>query len=405
MNNSLALAIALRYTRLSSGSALTSFISRISMLGLILGVSVLVAVLAVMNGFERELEQRILGIVPHFSVYEPGGLSDVRPLQRHLSELEHVEFSYPYVSRKGMLINAAQAEPALFVGVPPDTAHKLGLDQYLAAGSVAGDQQELLIGKLLAEQLKVELGSTVTLLLPQQGLSPRILRLTVTAIVNTATELDRSLAMLPIDRLRALSGMAANSAQGIHLQVDKPLNIVAIGQAVMQTLPYGIYARDWRSNHGNLYQAVQMSKNIVTLLVFLIVAIAVFNVIASLMMVVNDRRSDIAILKTLGGGRLFLIQVFFCQGAIIGGLGTMLGLLLGCLFALLLPGFAELLASVFKLEFLQADVYPISYLPSVLKWQDVALVGGMAFGMSLLATVFPALTASKTRPAEILRYE
>lgn len=417
--------VALRYAGISrrkalAASPLATFISRLSMAGLILGVAVLVTVLSVMNGFEREMRERILGLVPHLTVFHPEGFSDWQMIVDAASKVPSVRHSYPYVSREGLAVVAAKAEPVALMGLPEKTPEKLGLPLFLKQGELALTDG-VVIGSWLAEQLRVEVGGQITLVLPKDKsisvgktflaqASPTMATVKVNGIVKTGTELDRSLLLMSLRQVMALAHSGPDSEKngkvdGVHLQVDSVLDVLASGRELMSHLPYGFYARDWRSSHGNLYHAIQMSKNMVGLLVFLIIAIAVFNVIASLVMVVVEKQGDIAVLKTLGASRKQVLAVFVCQGSLIGAIGTLAGLAIGVVFSLLIPSIANWMEDWLGIQFLKADVYPITYLPSAISSWDLIWVGGIALLMSSLATLYPAFRATRVAPANALRYE
>ncbi len=417
MNKPWPFIVALRYAGLRrrqslATSPLATFISRLSMTGLVLGVAVLITVLSVMNGFEREMRERILGLVPHLTVFHPAGLSDWQTVADAAKKVPAVQHSYPYANREGLAVVAGKAEPVALLGVPAETPEKLGLPHYLLKGGL-DLSQGVVIGSWLAEQLQVEIGNQVTLILPKKNSqaaanllsqsSPVISSLAIAGIVETGTELDRTLLLTSLDKVLALSG--ETRVDGVHLQVDQVLDVLQSGRQLMNELPYGFYARDWRSSHGNLYHAIQMSKNLVGLLVFLIIAIAVFNVIASLVMVVVEKQGDIAVLKTLGASRKNILSVFMCQGAMIGAIGTGLGLAVGIGLSLAMPFIAETLEQWFGIQFLKADIYPITYLPSAISLWDLLWVGGISLLMSAVATLYPAFRATRVAPANALRYE
>ncbi len=417
MNKPWPLVVALRYAGLRrrqslSASPLATFISRLSMTGLVLGVAVLVTVLSVMNGFEREMRERILGLVPHLTVFHPAGLSDWQTVSDAAKKVPAVQYSYPYANREGLAIVAGKAEPVALLGVPGETPKNLGLAHYLQQGEL-NLSKGAVIGVWLAEQLQLNIGDQITLILPKKNgmskanvlsqSSPTISSLLVAGIIETGTELDRTLLLTSLDKVLRLSG--GTRVDGVHLQVDQVLDVLSSGRQLMNELPYGFYARDWRSSHGNLYHAIQMSKNLVGLLVFLIIAIAVFNVVASLVMVVVEKQGDIAVLKTLGATRNNILAVFIYQGSMIGAIGTGLGLIAGIILSLSMPSVAQALEQWFGIQFLKADIYPITYLPSAISVWDLLWVGGTSLLMSAFATLYPAIRATRVAPANALRYE
>jgi lipoprotein-releasing system permease protein len=263
------------------------------------------------------------------------------------------------------------------------------------------------LGYDLADKLSVSIGDTISIIIPRvegEQQSTAVRRLHVEGIVKTGTEVDGSLALMGLREAASLS-MHPSGVSGLHLKVDDLFAAPSTAQFLQTQLPYGFYTTDWTRTHGNIYYAIQMSKNLVSLLLMLIIAIAAFNVVSTLVMVVIDKQSDIAILRTLGASNRQIIGVFMVQGTVISIIGTLIGGVLGILLAWTVQDLVVFIESLFDVSFLKGDVYPVSYLPSHLLWSDVLWVVLVSVLMSLLATLYPAWRAAKIKPAEALRYD
>ncbi len=405
--------IGLRYTRAKRRNHFISFISLISMLGLCLGVLVLILVLSVMNGFDRELKQRILGMVPHASISAAeGSLSDWPALVEEVSQYPGVVGAAPFIQAQGMLTNRGLVRPAAVYGIDPVLEARVSIvDQHMQQGgldALKSGEYGIVLGELLARSLGVGLGGKVTLLLPEASVSPagvfpRMKRFTVKGIFSVGADLDANLAFVHLEDAARFTRI--QGAEGVRLQLVDLFQAPRISYEVANSLPGRYYVRDWTRSHGRLFQAIQMEKTMVGLLLTLIIAVAAFNIVATLVMVVTDKQSDIAILRTLGASSGDIMAVFMVQGLVIGVTGTLIGAGLGVLAALNVAGLVAWLEGVLGIHFLNPDVYFISYLPSELLWSDVAMVCGAGLAMSFVATLYPAWRASKTEPAEALRYE
>lgn len=409
----LSLFIGLRYTLARRRNRSVSFISAIAMVGIILGVALLITVLSVMNGFDRELRQRILSIVPQVTLYHRDGLQDWPDWREQVLQTEGVAAATPFVELQAMLHSKGQTRPALIYGLDDEFEATVSIiDQYLKPATLQAlnaDSELIALGSGLAEALELTLGDAVTLILPRrdseggQRAAAQVRRVKVADIFATGTELDHSLSLLGLASAAELT--TKQGASGLHLRVDDLFAAPAVASVLRSQLPFGFYINDWTRTHGNIYTAIRMSKNLVSLLLFLIIAIAAFNVVSTLVMVVVDKQGDIAILRTLGMTEREVMTTFVVQGTLIGVLGTLLGALLGVLLSLTVADMVAALERVFAIQFLQSDIYPVSFLPAALQAGDVVLVTTVSLLMSLLATLYPARKAARVQPAEALRYD
>ncbi|MBY4675271.1 lipoprotein-releasing ABC transporter permease subunit [Marinobacterium arenosum] len=406
--------VGLRYTAAKRSNHFISFISLASMLGLMLGVAALIVVLSVMNGFDRELKQRILGMVPHATISEYGkSIADWRPLLAELEQAPTVVAAAPYIQAQAMLTNRGAVQGALINGIDPAYERKVSiLSQHMAAGSLEALEQQsfgIVLGELLARYLGVSVGDKVTLVLPEASVSvagviPRLKRFTVVGVFAVGAELDASLGYIHL-RDAAKIKRLGDQIDGIRLQFDDLFEAPRQVRELAAGLPGYFRASDWTRTHGNLFQAIQLEKRMIGLLLFLIVLVAAFNIVSTLVMVVTDKTADIAILRTMGATPGLVMRVFMVQGSVIGVVGTLLGTGLGTLLALTISDLISWLEDTFGIQFLNADVYFISYFPSELRLADVLVITLSALLISFLATLYPAWRASRTQPAEALRYE
>ena len=412
----LSVFIGMRYTRAKRRSHFISFISLTSMLGLALGVMVMILVLSVMNGFDRELRTRILGMVPQAAVQSFKPIRDWHALADQLGQHAHVQAVAPYVQTQGMLSHDDQVLPVMLDGIDPAEEGKVSvIDNYFREGSLQSlkpGQFGIILGTLAAERLGVKVGDKVTFISPDvvvtpAGLFPRMKRFTVVGLFNVgAGELDAGLALVNISDAARLQRWQADEVQGLRLKLDDLFQAPKVAWELSRELQdQDLFTRDWTRSHGNLYRAIGMQKAMIGLLLLLIVAVAAFNIISTLVMVVNDKRSDIAILRTLGLTPRQIMATFMVQGTVIGVVGTLVGALLGILAALNVSAAVGWLESLLGTHFLNEDVYFISYLPSQLLPGDLIMVCFAALLLSFLATLYPAWRAARTQPAEALRYE
>lgn len=406
----LPLFIGLRYTGAQSKTQLVSFFSGVSICGLVVGVGLLVTVLSIMNGFDRELREKILGLVPQAAVYERGGIDDWKALQKQLQQNPGVVAAAPFVQVEGLVSFRGRAEPVVLYGLEPEQEkHVSRIAEFLDAATLArlsDDSPQLILGLNIAERLQVEEGEQVMMVVPSADnhAAPRLAYFHLLKILTTQTELDNALAITHIDQAAQLT-TTPQAVTGMRLKLTDLFAARDIVWESIVELGFGYYGSSWINTHGNLYQAIQMSKKLVTLLMSLIVAIAAFNVVSTLVMVVVEKQGDIAILRTFGASTSSIMAIFMVQGSVIGLLGTLLGLVCGVLLTFLVEPLLRLSEALFGVQFLKSDVYPLTYLPTQISVDDLVQVGLTALIMSFLATIYPAWRASRSRPADVLRYE
>lgn len=406
-----SLFVGLRYTRAKRRNHFISFISLTSILGLTLGVMVLIVVLSVMNGFDRELQRRILGMVPQASIlgYQP--FSDWRDLIVEAEQHPQVMGAAPFIQLQGLLSHKGAVDSAFITGIDPEYEGRVSiLPEHLKSGSLDKLQSgsfDIILGSALARRLGLVIGDKVTLVLPEAavtpaGIIPRFKRFTVAGTFEVGAELDGMVGFINIEDAARLARIKGK-VEGVRLKVKDLFQAGRVSWEIAGNQTRQFYASDWTRTHGTLFQAIKMEKTMMALLLLLIVAVAAFNIVSSLVMVVTDKKSDIAILRTLGASPRTIMGVFMVQGSFIGVMGTLAGTLLGVAVALNISDFALWLEQVLHTKLFEQ--YFVNYLPSELRWGNVIFVSGMGFLMSFLATLYPASKAAKVQPAEALRYE
>ena len=415
MYKPLELFIGLRYTRAKRRNHFISFISLISMLGIMLGVVALIAVLSVMNGFHKEVRERILGMTSHatISAYQ-SDLKDWQEAMRLSTEDPHVVGQAPFIEAQTMLTNGQKVSGAILRGILPEYEPRVSeVGEHMLAGSL--DQLkpgsfDIILGKELALLLDVNVGDKVTVVTPQirvtpAGAMPRLKRFTVSGIFEVGMgEYDRGLALNHMQDAAKLLKLG-DGVTGVRLKLDDLYLAPQVSRELAKQLP-GVYrVSDWTFQHRNFFSALRTEKRMMSLILFLIVAVAAFNIVSTLVMVVTDKQSDIAILRTLGISPRSVMGIFMIQGATIGFVGTLLGIGGGILLSLNLESIVKTIERLFNVNFLDPNIYYISSLPSDLHWDDVGMISISAFLITLLATLYPAWRASRTQPAEALRYE
>lgn len=407
----IALFVGWRYTRAQRSNHFISFIALVSMIGLTLGVAVLITVLSVMNGFDRELRGRILGMIPQASVSANEILPDWPLLVDRALRQSHVEAAAPFTQVQGMITAGGQVSGVMVTGIEPAYEKKVSIiGQHMAQGSLEAlrtGEFGMVIGKGLADGLGLQLGDRVTLVLPEAsasaaGVVPRFKRFTVVGIFSIGADVDSMLAYIALNDAARLLRLP-DGAQGVRMKLDDIFAAPQVARQLAHSMPNTLYPSDWTQTHGNLFSAIQMEKAMVSLLLFLIVLVAAFNIVSSLVMMVTDKQSDIAILRTLGMSPRTITQVFMVQGVMIGLVGTVLGAVLGIIAALGISDLVGWISRVFGLHLF--DAYFVNYLPSQLRWQDVVVVVSVSLLISFLATIYPARRAARVQPAEALRYE
>lgn len=410
---SIPLLIGLRYTRAKRRNHFISFISLTSMLGMTLGVAVLILVLSVMNGFDRELRQRILGMVPHLAIKNYQDFSNWESVAETLGERPGVAGVAPFVNGQGMLMHQGNHRGALVSGILPEWEPQVSIIGEHLEGTQLDALQSgdygIIIGDLLARFLRVQAGDQVTLLLPEAsitpaGVFPRLKRFTVLGTFKVGAELDGNLAYVHLQDMQTLM-RTGDSIEGLRLRLDDLFQAPRVARELVNELGHPYRGQDWTQTQGNLFQAIQMEKRMIGLLLLIIVAVAAFNIVSTLVMVVTDKQADIAILRTLGASPATIMGIFMVQGLTIGVFGTIVGVGLGILLALNVSDLVLWIEGLFGIQFLDASVYFISYLPSELRFDDVRFITLAALSLSLLSTLYPAWRASRIQPADALRYD
>lgn len=410
----LELFVGLRYTRAKRRNHFISFISLISMLGIGVGVTALITVLSVMNGFEKELRERILGMVSHATINASReGLADWRPVIQQAMGHPRVVGAAPFISREGML-QGRRVSGTMVRGVLPEREGQVSdVGEHMVAGSLDDlrpGEYNIVLGSELAFALGVNVGERVTLYVPEINITPiggmpQVKRFTVSGVFEVGMhEYDRGLALVHIADAQTLYRMR-DSISGVRLKLDDMFQAWNVAQQLGAQLPDYFYVEDWTQQHANFFRAVRTEKVVMFVILFLIVAVAAFNIVSTLVMVVTDKQADIAILRTLGSSPTSVMGMFIVQGTVIGLIGTALGLAGGVALALNVETIVPALERMLGVQFLPSDVYYISDLPSELRWPQVATIGVVAFVMASLATLYPAWRASRTDPASALRYE
>jgi len=407
------LRIAVRYTFAFGQGHLSAFLSSLSMLGLVLAISLLIIVLSVMNGFDKEMRERILSLVPHITLYSDSPITD---WHKHITLLKH----HPEVSA---IAAFAQFDALITRGTDIETVRGIGLDPaeedafkpllpYLDAKNAAHflEQEDgLILGAGVAQHLGVKVGEYLSLIVPRanregKAAPTRFKTVQLSAILNTGTELDQAVALVHLAVASDVAGLHGN-VSGLRVTTRQLFDVQRVAVELQDLLPPGFYSTNWMMTHGNLYSAIQLSRDLISILLFSIIGVAAFNVVSSLVLVVLDKQGNIAILRTLGATGADIAWIFVLQGAMIGLVGVVLGSVAGMLGSLAVPGFVGWLEQLLGIRFLNTDVYPVSFLPVDLLVRDVLTVGGIALGMCVIAAIYPARRAAKMAPALILNQD
>ncbi|MDG1693999.1 MAG: FtsX-like permease family protein [Porticoccaceae bacterium] len=406
MIRNLPLFIGLRY--FSSGgrnSKLVSFISLLALSGLSLGVGLLILVLSVMNGFDREMREHILSVVPHVQIINSNTMGDGQSQRKLISSIPSVVEVTPFNQVEGIVFSHNNTRPLQLLGLDRNILPK-GLKTVLEEANLTMPADgELLLAQPIVDSLGLASGQSINIILPSDAnRRAKIVSLVLTGIFSTRTEVDQ---MLGIVSLKQAVLMAGNRDEiyGFRVQLDDLFQSRAMAHRIINQLPYGFTSVDWTQSHGNLYQAIQLSRNMVALLVFLIVGIAAFNVISMLMMMVLNKRKDIAILQTMGASKKQVLNIFLTQGLLIALVGISIGVIMGIISCYWAADLVLAVEHFMGAQLLDTSIYPIDYVPVDLRWHDVIFVSLSALFLSLLATVYPAVKASNTIPAETLRFE
>ena len=404
-----------RYVRSRSRNSFVSLISAISMMGIAIAVLVLIVVLSVVNGFERELKDRLLAMTAHATIEDVNGsLAGAEAVREVALANARVRAAAPYVDGQALLVAGKQLSGAEIRGIAPDLEDSVsgiaGVMQQGDIGSLQAGRFNIVLGVELAEELQVALGDKLTLTLAQGmvtpvGVIPRTKRFTVSGIYRVGMyEFDRRLAFVNIGDAQRLY-RKKNTVSGVRLAVTEVYAAPDIVREVARAHGEIVLVSDWTRRHVNFFRSIQITKSILFVILLMVIAVAAFNIVSTLVMVVKDKQADIAILRTIGARPSSILKIFVTQGGIVGIVGTFLGVLGGVLVALNLEAIVGFFESTFGIKFLAADVYFISDLPSELQYGDVARIALIALVLALVSTLYPAWIASKTSPAEALRYD
>ncbi|MDF0606082.1 lipoprotein-releasing ABC transporter permease subunit [Neisseriaceae bacterium TC5R-5] len=407
--------IGLRYLRAKRRNGFISFISLISIVGIALGVAALIIVLSVMNGFQKEIRGRILSVASHLEVSSyDGRLNNWSEITTLAKRHPQVLATAPFVSGQALLSAFGNVRGALLRGVEPALENKVvEVGQHMVVGQLSAlkpGEFAMVLGVELARQLNVAVGDKVTVFVPQgsvtpAGMLPRSKQFTVVGLFKVGMfEFDASLAMIQLHDAQVLARMG-ESVSGVRFKLQDPLQAPVVKQALQQELKQRYQITDWTDTNANYFRAVQIEKRMMTIILTLIVAVAAFNLVSTLVMVVTDKQADIAILRTLGASPFSIMKIFMIQGSVAGVLGTLCGVVSGVVIAFNLDIIVPLIERILGSKLLSSDVYMIDYLPSDVQWADVSSITLLALLLALLATIYPSWHAARTQPAEALRYE
>lgn len=415
MYHPLELFIGARYLKVRRKTHFVAFISLISTLGITVGVATLIVVLSVMNGFESEFRERILSVVSHATLEGLGGrIEDWRRVRAVALGNPEVVAAAPYVEGQGMLLGDRDFAGVLARGIDPESeAGVTDFARYMIEGDLANLQPgtfRIALGKVLADRLGVSVGDQVVLMVAQgnvtpAGIMPRMRRFEVGGVFSfDMYEYDSRMAILNLADARRLYRLG-DEVSGVRLRLANLFDAPAVVREVALELGGGFYVSDWTRQNANFFRSIKLTKSVMFIMLLMVVAVAAFNIVSTLMMVVKDKQSDISILRTAGATPGQIMRTFMVQGLLIGVIGTLLGLLLGVLLASNAAAIVTWLEHALGTQFLAADVYFISSLPSQIRVPDLVLICATALALALLSTLFPAWRAARTRPVDALRYE
>jgi lipoprotein-releasing system permease protein len=404
--------IGLRYLRSRRRRGVVSFMSVASLLGIALGVAALIIILSVMNGLETETRTRLLSVSAHATIASRTGLPDWRDWQTRLAGAPGVAGVAPYATIEGMLAAGASLNPAIVRGIDRNEEKNVtDIDRYLVTGSVADLEpgaHKIILGRVLALHLGVGPGDSVTLLVPRVShgrIAPRYAAFTVVGVFEAGIQdNDANIAFVDLQDASELKGLHG-AAEGVAVRLDDPLAIEQFRASQASALGADLRYSDWAEDHRNLFNAIHIEKTMMRIILMFIVAVAAFNIVASLMMVVIDKQKDIAILRTFGLEPKRVARIFLVQGALIGALGTLGGVVLGVLVALNVGVIVPWLETTFHFQIMPGDVYYVTAIPSEVHWVDVLSIPAVAFFVAVLATLYPARRAASVAPANALRYD
>ncbi len=409
------LLVGLRYTRAKRRNHFISFISAISMAGIALGVAALIVVLSVMNGFQKELRTRILGVASHVQISGANNeLADWQAVAKIAAQDPRVTGSAPFVNAQAMLVQGQAVRGSIVRGILPEReAQVADLGTHMRAGrleALTPGGFGIVLGSDLARALGVLVGDKVALIAPQglvtpAGVIPRLKQFTVVGIFEIGMfEYDSGLALIHLQDAQKLYQMG-DAVSGVRLKLADLFAAREVARDLMSKFASDVYATDWTRSHANFFRAVEIEKRVMFIILLLIVAVAAFNIVSTLVMLVTDKQADIAILRTLGASPASIVQIFMVQGALIGVIGTIAGVVVGLLLGYNVDTVVPAIEHVLGFKFLAKDVYYISDLPSDVQLADVVTIGIVSLVLSFIATLYPSWHASRVNPAEALRYE
>ncbi|MDE2258848.1 MAG: lipoprotein-releasing ABC transporter permease subunit [Betaproteobacteria bacterium] len=407
--------VGLRYTRAKRRNHFISVISLISMAGIGLGVAALIIVLSVMNGFQNEMRERILGVAAHVQVFgTEQSLSNWPAVVAETSRNPEVIGAAPYVMGQGMLSFDDHVQGTLIRGILPEEERKVAdIGVHMKAGhleDLKAGEFGIVLGADLARALHADVGDRVVVITPQgqvtpAGLLPRLKQFKVVGLFQVGMyEYDSGLALIHMNDAQVLFRLG-DRVTGVRLKIKDLMEAPAVAHQLASTLSFEAWLSDWTREHANLFRAVAIEKNVMFIILLLIVAVAAFNIVSTLVMAVTDKEADIAILRTLGAAPASIMLIFVIQGALIGLIGTLSGVVLGVVTASNIQVIVPFIEKTFSVHFLAPQVYFISELPSQLQWADVAAIALTSLVLTLLATLYPSYRASRIQPVEALRYE
>jgi lipoprotein-releasing system permease protein len=407
--------VGLRYTRAKRRNHFISFISAISMAGIALGVAALIVVLSVMNGFQKELRARILGVASHVQISGPDNrLADWPSVAKLAMQDPRVKGAAPFVNAQAMLAAGQAVRGSVVRGIIPEREEQVAeIGLHMRAGkleALRAGEFGIVLGSELARALGVLTGDKVALIAPQglvtpAGVIPRLKQFTVVGMFEIGMfEYDSGLALVHLEDAQKLYQFG-DAVSGLRLRLDDLFASRSVARDLMATMGRDTFATDWTRSHANFFRAVEIEKRVMFIILLLIVAVAAFNIVSTLVMLVTDKQADIAILRTLGASPGSIVQIFMVQGALIGVIGTFAGLVLGVLIGFNVDTVVPFIENLLGFKFLAKDIYYISDLPTDVQLGDVATIGIVSLVLSFIATLYPSWRASRVNPAEALRYE
>ena len=407
--------ISWRYQRGKQKNPLVALIAKFSAIGIALGVAVLIVGLSAMNGFERELNQRILAVVPHAEILSAPNATDPtihhwQNLEKRLQQNNQIKGISPFVSFTALVENGSKLKVVQVKGIEKraeDRVSSLGNFVQEQGWDKLGNEGGLVLGSGIARELDVKAGDWVTLLISQQNgdeqlAQPTRERVQVTAILRLDGQLDYSYALLPLAQAQEFLIYKSDQITGVELKLDDPFSVKNLDLSMLNDYPQMLYIQNWISKFGYMYRDIQLIRTVMYIAMVLVIGVACFNIVSTLIMAVKDKQGDIAIMRTLGANNAFIKRIFIWYGLQAGMKGCLIGIVLGIILALNLTTFIQGIEWVIGKKLLSGDVYFVDFLPSELQWLDVLMVLVAALALSLIASLYPASRAAKLQPAQVL---